>query len=135
MAISQRTGAQHQKPRFISLRVLTQNMRRTRRGDLETKNLRDSSTRSSWKTDHLQSDKTKQMWLASQKHRKMLRSTTSVFYMVLPLEIEVAFSVVVRDVLYHLVNEIHLALREFSVLDVLSDEVAEDSAEILMAGI
>ena len=51
------------------------------------------------------------------------------------LEVEVSFGVVVGDVLHHLMHELHLALRKLSVLDILSDEIAEDSAEILVARI
>ena len=51
------------------------------------------------------------------------------------LEVEVSVGVVVGDVLDHLVDEFHLALRKLAVLDVLSDKVAEDSAEILVARI
>ena len=51
------------------------------------------------------------------------------------LEIEVSFSVVIRDILHHLMDEVHLALRKFSVLYVLSKKVAEDSAEVLMTRI
>ena len=59
-----------------------------------------------------------------------LHSTVETF-----LEIEVSVGVVVRDVLDHLVEECHLALRKLSVLDVFTDEVAEDSSEVLMARI
>ena len=48
------------------------------------------------------------------------------------LEVEVSVGVVVGDVLDHLVDELHLALRKLSVLDILSEKVAEDSAEVLM---
>ena len=59
-----------------------------------------------------------------------LHSTVETF-----LEIEVSVGVVVRDVLDHLVEECHLALRELSVLDIFSDKVAEDSSEVLVARI
>jgi hypothetical protein len=49
------------------------------------------------------------------------------------LEVEVSVGVVVGDILDHLVDELHLALWKLSVLDVLSEEVAEDSAEVLVA--
>ena len=51
------------------------------------------------------------------------------------LEVEVSVSVVVRDVLDHLVEEVHLALRKLSVPDIFTDEVAEDSSEVLVARI
>ena len=51
------------------------------------------------------------------------------------LEIEVSFGIVVRDILHHLVDEVHLALRKLSVLEVFAEQVAEDSAEILVARI
>ena len=50
-------------------------------------------------------------------------------------EIAVSVSVVVGNVLDHLVDELHLALRKLSVLDVLSDEVAEDAAEVFVTRI
>ena len=50
-------------------------------------------------------------------------------------EVEVSVSVVVRDILDHLVDEVHFALRKLSVLDVLSYEVAEDTAEVFVARI
>ena len=49
------------------------------------------------------------------------------------LEVEVSVGVIVGDVLDHLVDELHLALWKLSILDVLSEEVAEDSAEVLVA--
>lgn len=58
-----------------------------------------------------------------------------VFLIHILLEVEISVSVVVRDVLDHLMDESHLALRELSVLDILSEKVAEDSAEILVARI
>ena len=48
------------------------------------------------------------------------------------LEIEISICIVVRNVLDHLMDEVHLALRKLAVLDVLSEKVAEDSAEILV---
>ena len=48
------------------------------------------------------------------------------------LEVEVSVSVIVRNILDHLVDEFHFTLRKLSVLDVLSDKVAEDAAEILV---
>ena len=51
------------------------------------------------------------------------------------LEIEISISVVIGNILDHLVDEFHLALRQLSVLDILSEEVAEDSAEILVTRI
>ena len=51
------------------------------------------------------------------------------------LEVEVSVGVIVGDVLDHLVDELHLALRKLSILDVLSEEVAEDSAEVLVTRI
>ena len=51
------------------------------------------------------------------------------------LEVEVSVSVVIGDVLHHLVDEAHLALRKLSVLYVFAEEIAEDSAEILVARI
>lgn len=50
-------------------------------------------------------------------------------------EVEVAVCVVVGYVLDHLVDEWHFALRKFAVRDVLSEHVAEDSAEIFVARI
>lgn len=58
-----------------------------------------------------------------------------VFLIHILLEVEISVSVVVRNVLDHLMDESHLALRELSVLDILSEKVAEDSAEILVARI
>lgn len=51
------------------------------------------------------------------------------------LEVEVSVGVVVGDVLDHLMDELHLALRKLSVLDILSEKVAEDSAEVLVTRI
>ena len=51
------------------------------------------------------------------------------------LEIKISVSVVVGNILDHLVDEFHLALRQLAVLDVLSEEVAEDSAEVLVTRI
>lgn len=51
------------------------------------------------------------------------------------LEVEVSVSVVIGDVLHHLVDEAHLALRKLSVLYVFAEEIAEDSAEVLVARI
>ena len=53
----------------------------------------------------------------------------------IPLKVEITFCVVVRDVLDHLVDECHLALRQLSVLEVFAEKVAEDSAEILVTRI
>ena len=51
------------------------------------------------------------------------------------LEIEISVSIVVGNILHHLVDEVHLALRKLSAADIFSYEVAEDSAEILVARI
>ena len=51
------------------------------------------------------------------------------------LEVEVSVGVIVGDVLDHLVDELHLALRKLSVLDVFSEKVAENTAEVLMTRI
>ena len=51
------------------------------------------------------------------------------------LEVEISVSVVIGDVLHHLVDEAHFALRKLSVLYVFAEEIAEDSAEILVARI
>lgn len=51
------------------------------------------------------------------------------------LEIEVSVSVVVRDVFDHLMDEFHLTLRKFSVLEVFSDKVTENAAEIFVTRI
>ena len=56
-------------------------------------------------------------------------------FILVGLEVEISVSVIVRNILDHLMDEVHLRLRKLSVLDVLSDEVAEDSAEILVARI
>ena len=50
-------------------------------------------------------------------------------------ELEVVVCVIVGDVFYHLMDEVHLADRELSVLQVFAYEVAEDPAEILVARI
>lgn len=49
------------------------------------------------------------------------------------LEVKVPFCISVRDVLDHLVDEFHFALRKFALLEVLSEYAAEDAAEIFMA--
>lgn len=51
------------------------------------------------------------------------------------LKVEISFSVIVRYILDHLVDECHLALRKLSVLEVFAEQVAEDSAEILVTRI
>lgn len=58
-----------------------------------------------------------------------------ILYISFLLEVEISVSVVVRDVLDHLVDEFHLALRKFSVLEILSEKITENSAEILVARI
>ena len=56
-------------------------------------------------------------------------------YIMTGLKVEIPVSVVVRYVLDHLVDEVHFRSRKLSVLDVLSDEIAEDAAEILVTRI
>lgn len=51
------------------------------------------------------------------------------------LEIEIAVCVIVRDILDHLMDKCHFALRKLSVLDVFAEKVAEYSAEVLVARI
>ena len=51
------------------------------------------------------------------------------------LKVEISFSVIVRYILDHLVDKCHLALWKLSVLEVFAEEVAEDSAEILVTRI
>ena len=50
-------------------------------------------------------------------------------------EVEVTCSIVVRYVLDHLVYEVHFALRQPSLLQVLPYHAAEYPAEILMTGV
>lgn len=50
-------------------------------------------------------------------------------------EVEIACGVVVRYVLDHLVYEVHLALRQPPLLQVLPYHAAEYPAEILMTGV
>jgi len=51
------------------------------------------------------------------------------------LEVEVSFCIAVRDVLDHLMDELHLALRQFALFKVFSEDAAEDAAEILVTRI
>ena len=51
------------------------------------------------------------------------------------LEVEVSFRVVVRYILDHLMDKCHLTLRKLAVLEVFTNDVAEDSAEILVTRI
>lgn len=48
-------------------------------------------------------------------------------------ESEITVSVVVADVLDHLMELGHLAAWKLTLLDVISDKVAKDAAEILVA--
>ena len=57
------------------------------------------------------------------------------FHMLVNLKVEIPFRVVVRYILDHLVDEAQFALRKLAVLYIFAEEVAEDSAEILMARI
>ena len=51
------------------------------------------------------------------------------------LELEIVFCIVVGDILHHLVDEFHLALRKLSCCNVFAQNVAEDSAEVLVTWI
>ena len=51
------------------------------------------------------------------------------------LEVEISVSVVVRDILHHLVYELHFALRKFAFLEVFADDAAKNAAEIFVARI
>ena len=48
-------------------------------------------------------------------------------------EIEVLVRVVVGNVPDHLVDERHLALRKLAILQVFAEDIAEDTAEVLVA--
>lgn len=50
-------------------------------------------------------------------------------------EVEVSVGVVVRDVLDHLMDECHFTLRQLPVLNIFSDEVAENASEIFVSRI
>ena len=49
------------------------------------------------------------------------------------LEVKIVLSIVVADVLYHLVEAFHFACRDFAIFHILTEEVTEGTAEILMA--
>ena len=51
------------------------------------------------------------------------------------LEVEIIPGIVVGDVLHDFPDEIHLACREFALLDVLTEDGAEDAAEVFVARI
>ena len=51
------------------------------------------------------------------------------------LKVKIILSVIVADVFHHLAYEVHLAGGELALLDVLAYYVAEDAAEVLVAGI
>lgn len=66
-----------------------------------------------------------------QGYKRLCASLILMFAVI--LEVKVPFCISVRDVLDHLVDEFHFALRKFALLEVLSEYAAEDAAEIFMA--
>ena len=65
----------------------------------------------------------------------MKEAPVSIRRPALCLEVEIPFGIVVRYVTDHLMDEFHLAYRQLSVLQVFSNEVAEDPAEIFVASV
>ena len=58
-----------------------------------------------------------------------------IYYLYLLLKSKVTVGVVVADILHHLADEIHLGGGQAAFLDILSEHIAEDSAEVLVTGI